>query len=77
MNTAEQKIDLIQKIARLDNPSLVDEIQRLIDFDSETADMKLTPEQNNRIHEAKEEYRSGGILSEAEANGEIEEWLRK
>lgn len=77
MSAAEAKIDLIEKIVQLENPSLIEEIKRLIDFDSDGAEFKLSSEQRNRVEEAREEYKSGNILSETEANNEIEEWLKK
>lgn len=77
MSASELKIDLIEKITQLNNPSLIEEIQRLIDFDCDEEEYKVTPEQRSRIAEAKEEYKSTHVLSEAEANSEIEEWLKK
>jgi len=77
MNTANLKIDLINKITQLKESHVITEINRLLDFESEKGLFKLTPKQKARIFEGKEEYKSGKVLSESEANKQIQEWLTK
>jgi hypothetical protein len=77
MSTANLKIDLINKITQLKESYVIEEINRILDFELEKGIFKLSSKQRNRILEAKEEYKSGKILSETEANKKIQEWLSK
>lgn len=77
MSTADLKINLINTITKLNDVSLIEGIQRLIDFESDKREFKLTPEQQARISEAKEEYRLGKTLSDTETDHEILEWLKE
>lgn len=77
MSTANLKIDLINKITQLKESYVIEEINRLLDFELEKGIFKLTSKQQSRILEAKEEYKTGKVLSENEANKQIQEWLTK
>lgn len=68
MNTASLKIDLINKITQLKESYVIEEINRILDFESDKGIFKLTPKQKDRILEAQKEYKSGKILSEKETN---------
>ncbi|MBK7883052.1 MAG: hypothetical protein IPJ81_03995 [Chitinophagaceae bacterium] len=54
---------------------IIEEINRILDFELEEGIFKLNPKQRARIFEAKEEYKAGKVLSENEANKQIQEWL--
>lgn len=73
MNTAELKIDLINKITKLKEVHLIEEIQNLIDFELEKGVFKLSSAQKKRITEAKID----SVLSEGKANSDIEKWLKE
>ena len=75
MSTADLKTDLINRIINLKDDYIIDQIQRMLDFEFEDGVYKLSEEQTQRIMEAREEYASGKTLSEKEANSEIEKWL--
>ena len=77
MNTANLKVDLINKITQLKKSYVIEEINRMLDFELEKGIFKLTSKQQSRIFEAKEEYKAGKVLSENEANKQIQEWLTK
>ena len=77
MNTASLKIDLINKITQLKESYVIEEINRILDFESDKGVFKLTSKQKDRILEAQKEYKSGKVLSEKEANKQIQEWLTK
>jgi hypothetical protein len=77
MSTANLKIDVINKITQLKENYVIEEINRIIDFELDKGIFKITSKQRNRILEAKEEYKSGKVLSEREANKKIQEWLTK
>lgn len=75
MSTADLKTDLINRIKNLEDDSIIEQIQRLLDFEFEEGIYELSEEQTQRIMEAREEYAAGKILSEKKANSEIEKWL--
>ena len=77
MNTASLKIDLINKITQLKESYVIEEINRILDFESDKGIFKLTTKQKERILEGQKEYKSGKVLSEKEANKQIQEWLTK
>ena len=77
MSTDNLKIDLIKKITEVKDSYVIEEINRLLDFELEKGIFKLTRKQQSRILEAKEEYKAGKVLSENEANKQIQEWLIK
>ena len=69
MSTAELKLDLIQKITDLKEIRIIEELQNLLDFETDRGIFQINPAQRNRILEAKND----DVLSEEEANLEIEE----
>lgn len=77
MSTTELKINLLNRIASLDDIHLIKQIQALLDFELGEEPYKLSDEQRHRIMEAKEEYLQGKTLSEKEANYAIEAWLKE
>ena len=77
MNTAELKIDLISRIANTEEPRIIEELRKLLDFELDTETYKLTPEQLQRVREAKAEYLAGNVLSEQQADEAIDQWLSK
>ncbi len=77
MSTSDLKIDLINKISQLKEIRIIQEIKRLLDFELENEVYELNVNQKNRIAKAKNEYSQSDILSEKEANIEIESWLKE
>lgn len=73
MNTAELKIDLINKITNLKEISIIESVKKILEFELDKGEYKLTTAQKNRILEAKDDE----ILTEEEANNSIEEWLNE
>lgn len=71
MSTAELKLDIINTITNLKEPYIIEEIKRLLDFELDDNRYKVTENQRKRLSEAK----SDKIISESEANTEIEKWL--
>lgn len=52
MNTAELKIDIINKITKLKETRIIEEIQKILDFELDQGVFQLSEAQNNRIIEA-------------------------
>ena len=77
MSTAELKIDLISRIAKTEEPRIIEELCKLLDFELDNETHKLNPQQLQRVSEAKAEYLAGNVVSEQQADQAIDEWLSK
>ncbi len=77
MTTANLKIDLIRKITQLEESHIIEEINRIVDFELDKGIFKLNSKQKASILEGKDEYKTGKLLLEKEANKQIQEWLTK
>ena len=75
MSTAELKIDLISRIANTEEPRIIEELCKLLDFELDNETHKLNPQQLQRVSEAKAEYLAGNVVSEQQADEEIDEWI--
>ena len=73
MSTAELKLDLINKITSLKEIRIIEEIQKLLDFELDEGVFEISAIQKERLSEAKND----NVLSEEDANNEIEKWLRE
>ncbi|AKH95446.1 hypothetical protein HZP84_13275 [Elizabethkingia anophelis] len=72
MNTAELKIDIINKITNLKEVRIVEEIQKILDFELDQGVFQLSEPQNKRIIEAAQD----DYLTDEQANKDIDEWLQ-
>ena len=77
MNTAQLKINVINRITQLKEDYLIEEIQRLLDFETEQGVYKMSATQKDRVAEARQEYKKSKTISEKAANKQIDEWLKK
>jgi hypothetical protein len=77
MSTAELKIDLISRIAHTNEPGIIEELSRILDFELEEEPYQLTAEQEQQINEAQAEYLAGRFLTEEQADEIIEQWLNE
>jgi hypothetical protein len=75
MSTAELKTDLINRIANTEEPGIIEELRKLLDFELDNETYKLNPQQLQRLSEAKSEYFSGNVISEQQADEAIDQWL--
>jgi len=75
MNTSDLKADLINRISQLKEKTIMEEIQKLLDFELNENEYILTESQKDRIAEAQVEYKNSAYLTEHKANEDIEEWL--
>ena len=73
MSTAEIKLDLINKITNLKETRIIEEIQKFLDFELDEGIFEVSALQKERLAKAKNDT----ILSEDDANNEIEKWLRE
>ncbi|AQW91420.1 hypothetical protein HZQ82_04655 [Elizabethkingia anophelis] len=72
MNTAELKIDIINKITNLKEVRIVEEIQKILDFELDQGVFQLSEPQNKRIIEAAQD----DYLTDEQSNKDIDEWLQ-
>ena len=73
MSTAELKLDLINKITRLKETRIIEEIQKLLDFELDEGVFEVSTMQKERLIQGKNDT----VLSEEEANTDIEKWLQE
>lgn len=73
MSTAELKLDLINKITRLKETRIIEEIQKLLDFELDEGVFEVSAMQKERLIQGKNDT----VLSEEEANTDIEKWLQE
>ncbi|SDM18069.1 hypothetical protein [Chryseobacterium taihuense] len=73
MNAAEIKLELINRIANLKDTKIIDEIKNLLDFEQDADVYQLDDVQNVRLLNAQND----DVLSEDEANNQIEKWLQE
>ena len=73
MSTAELKLDLIDKITKLKEVRIIEEIQKLLDFELDEGVFEVSAMQKERLIQGKNDT----VLSEDEANTDIEKWLQE
>lgn len=73
MSTAEIKLDLINKISKLKETRIIEEIQKLLDFELDSGVFQVSDEQKVRLITAQND----SIITNEEANTEIEKWLQE
>ena len=64
-------------MSKLNDVTTIEQINNLLDFESESGIYTLTDKQIVRVEEAKDEYKKSSIISEKVANQEIEKWLNE
>ncbi|RZJ50162.1 MAG: hypothetical protein EOO19_03835 [Chryseobacterium sp.] len=71
------KSDLLNKINELDDIRIIKEIKKFLDFELDEKIYKLNQAQQDRIQEARTEYKNSQTLTDEQANNEIDEWLNE
>ena len=77
MSIAELKLDLISRIANTEEPRIIEELRKLLDFELDNETYKLNTQQEQRVNEAKAEYLAGKVISEQKADEAIDQWLNE
>jgi hypothetical protein len=73
MIDSEKRDKHIDKIRKLEDPEVFDEIQRLLNIEFDDKPYLTNEEQRQAIQRAREQIRNGEIIDENEANNEIDE----
>jgi hypothetical protein len=78
MSTIDLRERLIGKIQQIENSDILAEAYRLLGLELEVDEpYKLSQEQKNAVKEAREQIKNGAFLTDAEADNDIDEWLKK
>lgn len=78
MTTIAIKQKLIKRIQSTKNASILQEVYRLLEIDGTDLDiLKLSEKQKKKIIKAKEDIKNGRIISNQQANNEIDKWLKE
>ena len=78
MSTAELKVKIISGITESQDENLLMVVMRLIELDSNTEDIYMLNEEELRIvSEGEADIKDGNLISNQEANKEIQKWLGK
>jgi hypothetical protein len=78
MTTIDIRKKLISKINKTTDNQLLEEMYRLIENEEvDDSILYLSNEQKKVVKEAQSQYRNGKTISNADANNEIDEWLKE
>ena len=77
MKTAELKDIIAHRIAGINDKSFLSAINTIIEAKSESTIYKTTPEQKQRIQEAREQIANGDFLTNEEVEKEIDKWIKE
>lgn len=78
MTTIDIRKKLISKINKTKDSQLLEEMYRLIENEEvDDSILYLSNEQKKVVKEAQSQYRNGKTISNADANNEIDEWLKE
>lgn len=77
MSTAELKISLINKITSLTDDTLLEEILRIVDFETDTATFKLNRDQQDAIKIARAQIQNNEYQTNEQVEKEIQKWLEE
>ncbi|MGS2738009.1 hypothetical protein [Sinomicrobium sp. M5D2P17] len=77
MNTAELKIDLINKITGITDNVKLKEILQLLKFQSDESVYMTNDKEKKAILEARNQIANNEVFSNKAVQKEIQEWLKK
>jgi len=78
MSTAELKRQLIDKIESIEDDNILAEIYRVLEISQADSDVfELTSIMRSALNEGLEDVKNGRVISNDQANKEIDEWLSK
>ena len=77
MTTAERKKKLIASINNTDNDLILEDLQRILEFESNNEVYILSHEQKLALAESRADYKNGNYISDEEINVKIDKWLEE
>lgn len=76
--SAELKQRIIDRLQDIEDKSLLNEVLRIIEVESDTEKVyQLTEAEERAVNEGIADYKAGRVYSDEEANQKIREWLKK
>ena len=78
MTTLQKKQKLIEETEKLTDDDFIEYLLRLIESETEPDDLKiypLTEMEKKAIHEAETDIKEGKVITNNEANEQINKWL--
>jgi len=77
MTTLDLKRDLIQRIAYINDKSVLDAIKSILDSKSKSTIYETTAEQKENIQEGRNQIARGEFFTNEQVEQEIEKWLKE
>lgn len=78
MNTSELKLDLIKAISETDDIDFLNEVKKLLPYKKSANSVRIFNDwEQARIDKSMEDYKNGNVISDDEAQIEIERWFDK
>ena len=78
MSSKEMKKKLIDKIQSTDDDKILEEVYRILEVSTQEVEIiMLSDHQKNQIEKGLRDVEEGRLLTNDEANIEIDEWLKK
>jgi hypothetical protein len=78
MSKTEMKKELISRIEAMENEGVLEEVYRILGINTGNVDtVVLSGYQQSAIDAGLKDIEQGNILTDDEANRDIEEWLKK
>jgi len=76
MNTSELKLDLIKAISETDDVDFLNEVKKLLNYKRDENSVRVFNDwEQARIDKSMEDYKNGNVISDEEAQTEIEKWF--
>jgi predicted transcriptional regulator len=77
MGKVKNRKQLIERIKKIDDQNVIDEISRLLDINIDESVYILNEEQKKAIQEGREQIERGEGIPSEQVFREIDEWLNK
>lgn len=77
MDKVKNREQLIEKIKKIDDQNVIDEINRLLEINIDESVYELSEEQEKAIQEGREEIERGQGIPSDQVFKDIDEWIDK
>lgn len=77
MGKVKNREQLIEKIKKIDDQNVIDEINRLLEINIDESVYELSEEQKKAIQEGREQIERGEGIPSDQVFRDIDEWLNK
>ena len=78
MNTSDLKLDLIKAISETNDIGFLNEVKKLLNYKRDENSVRVFNDwEQERIDKAMIDYKNGNVISDEEAQIEIEKWFNE